>query len=99
MSESTAYDDRRKWFRERLKRRIVRLFSAGLVGGQPQADYLASLGVPPARVFKGYDVVDNKYFADHAEAARKRGATIWAFQNIIFWPRPGLWRRKICRVF
>jgi glycosyltransferase involved in cell wall biosynthesis len=38
-----------------------------LAGGTPQAGYLTKLGLPSDRVFVGYDVVDNSYFAGKAE--------------------------------
>ena len=70
MSETTAWDEPRRAFREFVKRRIVALGSAALVGGTPQADYIHELGVPKDRIFLGYDAVDNGYFA--AEAAKYR---------------------------
>lgn len=63
MSESGRDDDFRSWPKESIKRQLVGLFSAGLVGGKVHAQYLADLGMPPAAVFTGYDVVDNEYFA------------------------------------
>ena len=63
MSESTVHDARRLLWKERIKRRIVRLASAALVGGRSNADYLAQLGFPAERIFKGYDAVDNEYFS------------------------------------
>ncbi|MCL6608971.1 MAG: glycosyltransferase family 1 protein [Geminicoccaceae bacterium] len=63
MSESTAWDEPRVAWKEAVKRRIVRLFDAALVGGRPQADYVAQLGMPRERIFPGYDVVDNTHFA------------------------------------
>lgn len=62
MSESTAHDATRKWFKETIKSRIVRLSSAGFVGGQPHIAYLKTLGMPEEFIFDGYDVVDNEYF-------------------------------------
>ena len=59
MSESTEWDERRKPLKEWVKRRLVGLCSAALVGGTPHADYLKKLGLPPERVFLGYDAVDN----------------------------------------
>lgn len=53
-----------------LKRRLVRLFGAGLVGGTAHARYLADLGMGRERIFTGYDVVDNDHFARGADAAR-----------------------------
>jgi glycosyltransferase involved in cell wall biosynthesis len=70
MSESTALDGSRAPWREEIKRRIVGLCSASLVGGSRHRDYIAELGAPVDRVFTGYDVVDNEYFCAGAEAAR-----------------------------
>ncbi|HEY1381633.1 MAG TPA: glycosyltransferase [Gemmataceae bacterium] len=81
MSESTRYDSigdresdpgrpvRRRWWREAVKRRLVRQFSAALVGGTPHRDYIVELGMAPDRAFDGYDVVDNDYYAAGAAAA------------------------------
>lgn len=70
MSESTALDENRHWLRELIKRRIMRLFSAALVGGKPQVDYLVDLGMSREKVFTGYDAVDNEYFATRANEVR-----------------------------
>jgi len=72
MSDSTAWDERRVWWKERVKKRIVRLFSAALVAGNPHRDYLLQLGVPADRIFLGYDVVDNDYFRQKADEIRAR---------------------------
>lgn len=71
MSESTAIDAQRHWLREGVKRRIVRQFDAALVGGKPQEDYAAALGMSRERVFRGYNVVDNDFFAEGSQAARE----------------------------
>jgi glycosyltransferase involved in cell wall biosynthesis len=63
MSESARYDEARTWWKEMIKRRIVDLYSAALVGGQRHVEYLVELGMPRERIFTGYDVVDNAYFA------------------------------------
>ncbi len=76
MSETTAFDESRKWYRERIKGRIVRLFSAALVGGRLHADYLVALGLPRSRVFLGYDAVDNDYFARSAREVRNQGSEV-----------------------
>ena len=62
MSESSRQDEPRTWWKEAIKRRIVGLYSAALVGGQRHVEYLVELGMPRERVFTGYDVVDNEYF-------------------------------------
>jgi len=62
MSESSRQDEPRTWWKEAIKRRIVALYSAALVGGQRHVEYLVELGMPRERIFTGYDVVDNDYF-------------------------------------
>ena len=71
MSESNGHDEVRSAWREQIKQWYLRLSSAGLAGGSPQACYLAELGVSRDRIFLGYDAVDNGYFANGAEAARE----------------------------
>lgn len=70
MSESTALDKLRTGWLEWIKRQIVRICSSALVGGQRHADYLVELGMPRDRIFTGYDVVDNAYFALNATEIR-----------------------------
>jgi glycosyltransferase involved in cell wall biosynthesis len=95
MSESTRHDSapddrlpdpgrpvRRAWWREAVKRRIVGQFSAALVGGTPHREYVVELGMPPDRVFDGYDVVDNRYFADGADDARGNAAALRAMHQL-----------------
>ena len=72
MSESAKQDERRAWWKEMVKRWIVGIYSAALVGGQRHVDYLVELGITPERIFTGYDVVDNKYFHQNAEELRSR---------------------------
>ena len=66
MSESAREDEPRTWWKENIKRLIVDLYSAALVGGQRHVEYLLELGMPRDRIFTGYDVVDNGYFARRA---------------------------------
>lgn len=70
MSESQHRDEIRSAPKEFIKSQLVKLFSAGLVGGQPHLDYLSMLGMPRERIFMGYDVVDNEHFAQKAGLAR-----------------------------
>lgn len=70
MSESAQQDEPRTWWKEMIKRRIVALYSAALVGGQRHIEYLVALGMPRDRIFTGYDVVDNAYFAQRAVEIR-----------------------------
>jgi glycosyltransferase involved in cell wall biosynthesis len=82
MSESTAADQARWWWREAVKRRCLTLFDAGLAGGPPQRDYLVQLGMRPGQVFLGYDAVDNEYFSCGAAAARSSAAAVRAKLNL-----------------
>ena len=70
LSESQRLDFARAGWKEALKRRVVRLFQAGLVGGTRHAEYLTDLGMPRERICFGYDVVDNDHFRAGADAAR-----------------------------
>jgi 1,2-diacylglycerol 3-alpha-glucosyltransferase len=76
MSDSKADDRVRQGWKEGLKRLLVSRFDAALVGGIPQMEYAISLGIPPERVFVGYDVVDNEHFARRATAARAQEARL-----------------------
>ena len=71
MSDSTAHDEVRKGWKEAIKSRVIRLYSAGLVGGKPHVDYLSALGMPRERIFTRYDVVDNPHFSVGADEARR----------------------------
>lgn len=70
MSESARGDEPRNWWKEIIKRRIVDLYAAALVGGQRHVEYLVELGMPRERIFTGYDVVDNAYFEQRALGIR-----------------------------
>jgi glycosyltransferase involved in cell wall biosynthesis len=70
MSESTAADEPRVWFKEFFKRRVVRLCATALAGGQRHKDYLFDLGMPREKIFTGYDVVDNDFFARSVREVR-----------------------------
>jgi 1,2-diacylglycerol 3-alpha-glucosyltransferase len=76
MSESQAHDHHRSKWKEHIKRRIVKLNSAGLAGGSSHVNYLSDLGMPRDQIFTGYDVVDNNHFRRGAEAARANSAEV-----------------------
>lgn len=73
MSDSAMRDRARQPAREAIKRLVVRLFASALVGGIPHREYACALGLSPAAVFDGYDVVDNDHFARGARQARIEG--------------------------
>jgi 1,2-diacylglycerol 3-alpha-glucosyltransferase len=63
LSETTENDAPRSWWREGLKRWIVKKYASALVGGQSHKRYLMKLGMPSEAIFLGYDVVGNAAFA------------------------------------
>lgn len=70
MNESHVGTGRSSGLVAQFKRTLVGLFDAALVGGVPQRNYFASLGMPEARIFTGYDAVDNEYFGRLTEEHR-----------------------------
>src|ERR1041385_7529110 len=76
MSESARQDEPRTWWKETIKQHIVDLYGAALVGGQRHVEYLVGLGMPRQRVFTGYDVVHNDYFAQRAVEIRNAKSEI-----------------------
>jgi 1,2-diacylglycerol 3-alpha-glucosyltransferase len=76
MSETTEWDEPRRPWKEWIKRRILRTCAAGLVGGQPHAEYLSRLGMSREHIFQGYDAVDNDYFTQKAKEAKSQGPEI-----------------------
>ena len=76
MSESSRQDETRTWWKEAIKRRIVGLYSAALVGGQRHVEYLVELGMPRERIFTGYDVIDNAYFREKTDEIRNQKSEI-----------------------
>jgi glycosyltransferase involved in cell wall biosynthesis len=85
MSDSKIDDQPRQPWKEWLKRQLVSRFHGALVAGTPQRRYAVRLGLPPARVFLGYDVVDNDYFARGAAAARREKERC---RSLLGLPRP-----------
>jgi len=72
MSETTRDDYQRVWWKELSKRLLVQsLFDYGIAGGKPHVRYLRQLGFPPDRIARFYDVVDNRFYQDAADQARR----------------------------
>ncbi len=62
MTESTERDHTRIWWKEILKRRLIRLlFNWAISGGKAHVRYLERLSFPARRIRHFYDVVDNQY--------------------------------------
>ena len=76
MNESHAGTSRARGLSAFVKRRLVGLFDAALVGGQPQKRYFASMGLPEHKIFTGYDAVDNDYFARKADEVRRQCSVV-----------------------
>lgn len=77
MHETARQDKKRLFWKEAIKRRIIRrLYHAALVGGKSHASYLAELGFPPERMWAPHSVVDNAWFAEKAEEARRQGPAL-----------------------
>ncbi|MBO6576964.1 MAG: glycosyltransferase family 4 protein [Rhodothermales bacterium] len=74
MTDSKQDDAARSWPREFIKRRVLSAYDAAVTAGSRSRAYLESLGFPGERIWLGYDVVDNDYFARAAaDAPRPAG--------------------------
>jgi 1,2-diacylglycerol 3-alpha-glucosyltransferase len=74
LSDSHHQDRRRYRVKEWAKRVWVsRNFDSVFTAGAASAAYAESLGFERTRIWRGYDVVDNAFFARGAAAARARG--------------------------
>ncbi len=73
-SETKKNDFRRFFWKEWFKRWILRGVDGAICGGRLHREYLEDLGMPAERIFTGYDVVDNAFFAVRSDEARGRAA-------------------------
>ncbi|NET31569.1 MAG: glycosyltransferase [Cyanothece sp. SIO1E1] len=77
MSESKWDDTPRTWWKEMVKSLFyTRQFQSALVGGKLHRDYLVRLGFPATSISFGYDIVDNDYFTQQAQSARRHSSAI-----------------------
>lgn len=72
VSDSQSSDFNRNRLKEGLKRKIIHGVRSAFVAGAPQRRYVEALGVRPAAVVDGCDVVDNAHFAP-ARVVRQTG--------------------------
>jgi 1,2-diacylglycerol 3-alpha-glucosyltransferase len=73
MTESTEADHQRTWWRELLKKILIRsLFDWAIAGGKAHRRYLEKLGFRPERIARFYDIVDNYLFRSRTQAERIR---------------------------
>ena len=70
MSDSQRADFKRVRAKEWLKSRYLMFCQAALVAGSPHRQYLETLGMDASRIWCGYDVVDNAFFATRADHVR-----------------------------
>ncbi len=70
MNESHAGTEKARGIKRRIKKVLVSIFDAALVGGEPQKRHFAALGLQPEKIFTGYDAIDNDYFSTWAAQAR-----------------------------
>jgi len=75
MSESTLYDEERKFFKEFVKSEIIKFYDSAIVGGFRQKEYLEHLKFN-AEIFFGYAVVDNKYFESQVKKLKPYASEI-----------------------
>lgn len=76
LSDSNKHDEKRVWWKEYIKKQIVKLCPSGFVSGATAMEYLKSLGMPESRIFTGYGVVDNRFFAVKSEEYQKDSVEI-----------------------
>ena len=62
LSDSRYRDDKRIFYKELIKRILLKSFSSGIVAGKESADYLMKLNFKKSNIFRPYNVVDNNYF-------------------------------------
>jgi 1,2-diacylglycerol 3-alpha-glucosyltransferase len=71
MTESTAIDHKRVFWKELLKGFGMRvLFDWAIAGGRAHFDYLRQLGFKKTKIVGAYNVVDNDFFSKGADALR-----------------------------
>ena len=74
MSESQERDERRVFYKEAVKRQVMKAFDSALVSCDSHVRYLEKLGMERTRIALGYDIVDNAHFQAGADAARATAA-------------------------
>lgn len=73
MTESTADDHTRVWWKETFKSILIRsLFDWAVCGGEAHRSYLHQLSFSIDRIASSYDVVDNSFFAETAASLQSQ---------------------------
>jgi glycosyltransferase involved in cell wall biosynthesis len=99
MSDTRSADGRRLWWKEAIKRRLLRRYDAALVAGRSQRDYLITLGFPAERIAFRFDVVDNATFRTASVHSRQQNSPVrpYLLASNRFIPRKNL--RALLRAF
>jgi 1,2-diacylglycerol 3-alpha-glucosyltransferase len=84
MCESREVDGRRVFWKEWIKRLVIRRFDQAIVGGKSHRDYLVKLGMPAERIRFGYNVVDNAYFREQSSSWRVKDHQHYVNNNPYF---------------
>lgn len=83
VSESSEIDSKRTFFKEFVKKVLIKMFHAGFVGGISHKEYLLALGLDEEKIFKGYDAVDNSYFKPNSPQSYNSNGYILASGRFI----------------
>ena len=63
LSDSRYNDKKRIFYKELIKKILLKSFSSSIVAGKESYDYLINLNFSKNGIFKPFDVVDNNYFS------------------------------------
>ena len=69
---STYLDAKRRWWKESIKRRLIRRYAAIAATGERAGEYALRLGARLDRVYRIGNVVDNAHYAKGCEIVRRR---------------------------
>jgi glycosyltransferase involved in cell wall biosynthesis len=72
MNETHRGTARSTGIKHLVKKILLKMFDAALVGGSPQREYFHDLGFSDKMLFTGYDAVDNDYFTMRSDEVRRQ---------------------------
>jgi len=75
VSDSREEDEPRVFYKEYIKKLIVRSYSSCIVAGTASGKYALQLGVDSSAIFSPWDVVDNDYFKKHSSPPADPGTS------------------------
>ena len=85
MTESTASDHSRVWYKEKVKSLLLSgLFDWAVSGGKAHVEYLKQLKFPAERIVNFYDVVDNDMFNEGTRELRRSSASLFGLPSKYF---------------